>query len=73
MRNETLAGESSAAKLTRIQAEIGKLKADALIVSDPHNVAWAFNIRGADVEHTPLPLSFARLPRDGRPALDLVL
>ena len=51
------------------QAEIGKLKADALVVSDPHNVAWTFNIRGADVAHTPLPLAFAIVPREGRAAL----
>jgi Xaa-Pro aminopeptidase len=69
VRAEKLAGETSAAKLTRIQAEIAKLKSDALIVSDPHNVAWAFNIRGADVDHTPLPLAFARVPREGRPAI----
>ena len=40
-----------------------------LIVSDPHNVAWAFNIRGADVTHTPLPLAFASIPREGRSAI----
>jgi Xaa-Pro aminopeptidase len=62
----TFAGEPAAEKLERVQAEIGKLKADALIVSDPHNVAWTFNIRGCDVAHTPLPLSFACLPREGR-------
>src|SRR4029077_8698800 len=48
---------------------IERLKADALVVSDPHAVAWTFNIRGADVAHTPLPLSFAVVPRAGRPAL----
>src|SRR5262249_48996808 len=48
---------------------LDKLKCDALIVSDPHNVAWTFNIRGCDVEHTPLPLSFASIPREGRPSL----
>jgi Xaa-Pro aminopeptidase len=69
VRGETLAGEAAAAKLARVQAEIAKLKSDALIVSDPHNVAWAFNIRGADVAHTPLPLCFARVPREGRPAV----
>ena len=53
------AGEAAADKLARVQAEIGKLKADALVVSDPHDVAWTFNIRGADVSHTPLPLAFA--------------
>ena len=39
------------------------------MVSDPHNVAWTFNIRGSDVAHTPLPLAFAIVPKDGRPSL----
>jgi Xaa-Pro aminopeptidase len=59
------AGEASAEKLERIRAEIKKLKADALVVSDPHAVAWTFNIRGADVHHTPLPLAFAIVPAEG--------
>ena len=63
------AGEAAATKLARIRPEIGKLKADALVVSDPHCVAWTFNIRGCDVPHTPLPLGFAIIPREGRPAL----
>jgi Xaa-Pro aminopeptidase len=62
-------GESAAAKLARIGAEIAKAKADALVVSDPHAVAWTFNIRGSDVAHTPLPLAFAIVPQSGRPAL----
>ncbi len=62
------AGESAADKLKRIQAELAKLRAHALVVSDPQNVAWAFNIRGADVAHTPLALAFAVDPaaRAGR-------
>jgi len=60
------AGEPAGEKLARVQAELVKLKADALIVSDPHNVAWTFNIRGSDVGHTPLPLAFASVPREGR-------
>jgi Xaa-Pro aminopeptidase len=63
------AGEASDAKLARIRAEVTKLRADALVVSDPHAVAWTFNIRGSDVAHTPLPLAFAIVPREGRPAL----
>ena len=63
------AGEPAAEKLARIRAEIAKLKADALIVSDPHNVAWTFNIRGSDVSHTPLPLAFATVPKDGRASI----
>ncbi|HEU4659329.1 MAG TPA: aminopeptidase P family protein [Pseudolabrys sp.] len=63
------AGESSSDKLKRIRAELAKLRADALLISDPQNVAWTFNIRGSDVAHTPLPLSFALVPKDERPAL----
>ena len=69
LRDIKLAGESAADKLKRIQAELTKLRADALVVSDPQNVAWAFNIRGADVAHTPLALAFAVIPREGKPAL----
>src|SRR5579872_900256 len=62
-------GEVEADKLKRIEAEIGKLGADALVLSDSHAVAWTFNIRGADVAHTPLPLSYALVPKSGRPTL----
>ncbi|WP_426436187.1 aminopeptidase P family protein [Bradyrhizobium genosp. P] len=61
------AGEIEAEKLERIRLEIDKLGADALVLSDSHAVAWAFNIRGADVSHTPLPLSYALVPKEGRP------
>ena len=64
-----LAGESEADKLTRIRKEIEKLGVDALVLSDSHAVAWTFNIRGADVAHTPLPLSYGLVPKDGRPTV----
>src|SRR5215204_2297023 len=63
------AGEEAATKLSRLRPEIGKLRADALVISDPHNVAWTFNIRGSDVAHTPLPLAFAIVPQEGKPSL----
>jgi Xaa-Pro aminopeptidase len=63
------AGEPAAAKLARVRAEIGKLKADALVVSDPQAVCWLFNIRGGDIPHTPVALAFALVPEAGRPAL----
>ena len=69
LRDLKLAGESAADKLKHIQAELKKLRADVLVVSDPQNVAWAFNIRGSDVAHTPLALAFAVIPREGKPAL----
>ncbi len=69
VRELKLAGESVPDKLKHIRADLKKLRVDALLVSDPQNVAWAFNIRGSDVAHTPLPLSYALVPREGRPAL----
>ncbi len=60
-------GETENDKLGRIQLEIAKLGVDALVLSDSHAVAWTLNIRGADVSHTPLPLSYALVPKDGRP------
>jgi Xaa-Pro aminopeptidase len=69
LRDIKLAGESASDKLKRIRGEIGKLRADVAVVSDPQNVAWAFNIRGTDVAHAPLALAFAIVPKDGRPTL----
>jgi Xaa-Pro aminopeptidase len=60
-------GEAESEKLKRIHLEIVRLGVDALVLSDSHAVAWTFNIRGADVSHTPLPLSYALVPKDGRP------
>jgi Xaa-Pro aminopeptidase len=62
-------GETEADKLGRIRLEIVRLGVDALVLTDSHAVAWTFNIRGADVSHTPLPLSYALIPKDGRPAV----
>ena len=65
------AGETSAEKLERVRERLDKARIDALIVSDPHNLAWAFNLRGGDVAHTPLPLGYAIIPREGRPTVFL--
>jgi Xaa-Pro aminopeptidase len=62
-------GEAETDKLRRIWIEIGKLGVDALVLSDSHAVAWTFNIRGGDVSHTPLPLSYALVPKTGRPTV----
>ncbi|MBN9048659.1 MAG: aminopeptidase P family protein [Rhizobiales bacterium] len=63
------AGEAAGDKLTRLREKLTELRIDTLVISDPHNVAWIFNIRGSDVAHTPLPLAFALVPARGRPAL----
>ncbi|MBB3998471.1 Xaa-Pro aminopeptidase [Aureimonas pseudogalii] len=63
------AGREAAEKLADLGHAIRDAGAEACILTDPASVAWAFNIRGSDVPHTPLPLSFAWLPVEGRPVL----
>ena len=69
--DERFAGESARAKLARLVEQLGNLRTDALVVSDPHGLAWLFNIRGGDVAHTPIALGFALVPAHGRPSLYL--
>ncbi|KAF1853511.1 hypothetical protein Lal_00046470 [Lupinus albus] len=69
---ESLAGEAASDKLARVRAALTADSCDALVISDPHNLAWAFNLRGGDVGHTPLALGYAILPREGRARLYLV-
>ncbi|CAA0104597.1 Uncharacterised protein [Starkeya nomas] len=69
LREAALAGEAAADKIARVQAALAEQKLDALVISDPHSVAWIFNIRGGDVAFTPLPLSWALVPKEGRPTL----
>ena len=63
------AGEDAHDKLKRIQAKLVAQGADAVVLTDAHAVAWAFNIRGGDVGHTPLPLGFAIIPLEGKAEL----
>ncbi|BDA85561.1 Xaa-Pro aminopeptidase [Aureimonas sp. SA4125] len=66
---DSLAGQTAEAKLAAIASTLAEQVADAVVLTDPSSVAWTFNIRGADVAHTPLPLSFAILHRAARPQL----
>jgi Xaa-Pro aminopeptidase len=59
------AGELAKDKLARLAAAIGKDGATHAVLTDPSSIAWAFNIRGGDVPHTPLALGFAVLAADG--------
>jgi Xaa-Pro aminopeptidase len=58
------AGEAAAGKRARIAAGLAERGADAAVLTAPDSIAWLLNIRGGDVPHTPLPLSFAVLHRD---------
>lgn len=58
------AGESAASKLTRVGRAIDP-SANALFVHDPHDVAWLLNIRGGDLDYTPIPLCKALVHKNG--------
>lgn len=58
------AGATAAAKRKALTAKLGG--ADAMLVSDPHDVAWLFNLRGGDVAHTPVALCYAIAPARGK-------
>jgi Xaa-Pro aminopeptidase len=60
------AGELAKDKLARLAAAIAKDGATHAVLTDPSSIAWAFNIRGNDVPHTPLALGFAILAADGK-------
>jgi len=58
------AGRDSTDKRTEIAETLKGGSADAVVLTQPDSIAWLLNIRGADVDHTPLPLSFAILHAD---------
>ena len=59
------AGKPAAEKRQEIGARLAAEGIDAAVITLPDSVAWLLNIRGGDVPHTPLPLSFALLRKDG--------
>ncbi|GIK98579.1 MAG: Xaa-Pro aminopeptidase [Alphaproteobacteria bacterium] len=59
------AGRSAAEKRQELGAKLAADGLDAAVLTLPDSIAWLLNIRGGDVPHTPLPLSFAVLHRDG--------
>ncbi|HLI12682.1 MAG TPA: aminopeptidase P family protein [Alphaproteobacteria bacterium] len=58
-------GRSAAEKRAELGASLAVEKIDAVVLTAPDSIAWLLNIRGADVPHTPLPLSFAVARVDG--------
>ncbi len=59
------AGKSAAEKRTDIAEWLEKHEADAAVLSALDSIAWAFNVRGQDVTHTPVALAYAIVNRDG--------
>jgi Xaa-Pro aminopeptidase len=59
------AGKPAAEKRQELAAALAAEGVDAAVLTAPDSIAWLLNIRGGDVERTPLPLSFAILRKEG--------
>lgn len=59
------AGRSAADKRAELADALRSAGDRAAVLTQPDSIAWLLNIRGGDVPHTPLPLSFAILYDDG--------
>ncbi len=58
------AGEPAERKLARLGEDIRRAGADAVVLTLPDSIAWAFNIRGSDIPHIPVVLAFAVVRAD---------
>jgi Xaa-Pro aminopeptidase len=64
VQSDEHAGRSAAEKRTEIGDWLAKHHADAAVLSALDSIAWAFNIRGQDVTHTPVALAYAIVHSD---------
>ena len=60
-----VAGQSGEDKRTAIAGWLEERKLGAVVVAALDSLAWLFNIRGSDVERTPVALAFALVRADG--------
>jgi len=58
VQDETISGRSSAEKRAALAEWLRAKKLDAAVISALDSVAWLLNIRGRDVAHTPVALSY---------------
>ena len=55
-------GESSESKLVRVREQMGS--SDFFLVSRLEDIAWLYNLRGRDIEHTPVFYAFALISKN---------
>lgn len=61
---EEYAGLSCAEKLVQVRQKMENEKTDYLFLSSLDDIMWLFNLRGGDVKHNPVALSYAFVGRD---------
>jgi Xaa-Pro aminopeptidase len=65
VQDDALAGRSSADKRAALAEWLRARKLDAAVISALDSIAWLLNIRGRDVERTPVALSYVIAHADG--------
>ena len=65
IQQDAQAGRSSAEKRAEIAEWLKQEGLDAAVISALDSVAWLLNIRGADIDHTPVALSYLVAHADG--------
>jgi len=65
VQDDALAGRSSADKRAEVGEWLKAEKLDAAVISALDSVAWLLNVRGSDVDRTPVALSYVIAHADG--------
>ncbi len=65
VQQNDVAGASSAQKRADIGDWLTSRGADAVVLSALDSIAWTLNVRGGDVDHTPVALAYAIVNADG--------
>ena len=60
-----LAGQSAQDKRAMVSTWLAEHEMDTVVIAALDSLAWLFNIRGSDVERTPVALAFALVQADG--------
>ena len=56
---EEHSGENTKSKLIRLREQIASNNANTMLITALDEIAWLFNIRGADIDYNPVNISFA--------------
>lgn len=66
VHDEALAGEDVDIKISRVVDALDAADADGLLITALDEIAWLLNLRGSDVDYTPVVIAFAYVSEDER-------
>lgn len=66
VHDEALAGEDVDSKVSRVVDALDAADADGLLIAALDEIAWLLNLRGSDVDYTPVVIAFAYVSADER-------